>query len=106
MHLYHPLGSQKSPRLAQQVARNRGQECGNIELTGYLANTAGPVSLVLDLHITHERFGSSTDLSINGMDTYITLMMQIGHLKMRLSLTKLENIVLTIITTLLILSPS
>jgi hypothetical protein len=26
----------------------------------------GPVSLVLDLHITHDRFGSSSDLSING----------------------------------------
>jgi hypothetical protein len=25
-----------------------------------------PVSLVLDLHITHERFGSSSDPSING----------------------------------------
>ena len=26
----------------------------------------GPVSLVVDLHITHERFGSSSDPSING----------------------------------------
>ena len=32
------------------------------------------------------------------MDTYITLMKRIGHL-MRLPLTKLENIALTIITT-------
>jgi hypothetical protein len=26
----------------QQVARKRGQWCGDIELTGYLANAAGP----------------------------------------------------------------
>ncbi len=29
-------------------------------------NTSGPVPLVLDLHIDHERFGSSSDPSING----------------------------------------
>ena len=48
----------------QQVARSRGQRCGEIELAGYLANAAGPVPLVLDLHITHERWGSSSDPSI------------------------------------------
>ena len=36
----------------------------DIELTGYLTNTTGPVCLVLDLHITHDRFGSSSDPSI------------------------------------------
>ncbi len=35
-------------------------------MTGHLVNAVGPVSLVLDHHITHERFGSSSDLSING----------------------------------------
>ena len=35
-------------------------------MTGYLANQTGPVPLVLDLRITHERFGRSSDLSING----------------------------------------
>jgi hypothetical protein len=29
-------------------------------------NAAGPVSLVLDLHIAHDRFGSSSDRSLNG----------------------------------------
>jgi hypothetical protein len=33
---------------------------------GYLANQAGPVPLVLDLRIAHERFGPSSDLNING----------------------------------------
>jgi hypothetical protein len=48
------------------VARSRGQRCGNIELAGYLVNVAGPVPLVLDLHITHDRFGSRSDPGLNG----------------------------------------
>ncbi len=32
----------------------------------YLANVAGPVPLVLDLRIAHERFGSTSDPSLNG----------------------------------------
>ena len=35
-------------------------------MTGYLANQTGPVPLVLVLRIDHERFGRSSDLSING----------------------------------------
>ncbi len=33
---------------------------------GYLANETDPVSLVLDLRITHDRVGSSTDPTLNG----------------------------------------
>jgi hypothetical protein len=36
----------------------RGQLCGDIEFAGYPENEAGPVPLLLDLHIAHERFGS------------------------------------------------
>ena len=50
----------------QQVVKSRGQHCGDIELTGYLENAAGPVSFVLDLRIVHDRFGSSSDPSLNG----------------------------------------
>jgi hypothetical protein len=50
----------------QQVVKNRGQDCGDIELAGFLANETGPVPLVLDLHITHDRVGSSTDPTLNG----------------------------------------
>jgi hypothetical protein len=50
----------------QQVIKSRGQHCGDIELAGYLSNEAGPVPLVLDLRIAHDRFGSSTDPSLNG----------------------------------------
>ncbi len=48
------------------MARSRGQHCGDIELVGYLENAVGPVSLVMDLHITHERWGSSSDPTLNG----------------------------------------
>jgi hypothetical protein len=61
----NPLGDHHTVK-TQQVARSRGQRCGDIELAGYLANAAGPVPLVLDLRITHERFGRSSDLSIDG----------------------------------------
>jgi hypothetical protein len=36
----------------------RGQHCGDIELAGYLANEAGPLPLVLNLRIAHDRVGS------------------------------------------------
>ena len=50
----------------QQVVKSRGQLCGDIELAGYLANEAGPVPLVLDLRIAHDRVGSSADPTLNG----------------------------------------
>jgi hypothetical protein len=34
-------------------------------LSAYLADAAGPVNLVLDLRLTHERFGSSSNPSLN-----------------------------------------
>jgi hypothetical protein len=53
------------------VVKSRGQHCGDIELTGYLANEAGPVPLVLDLRIVHDRVGSSTDPTLNGHLKYL-----------------------------------
>jgi hypothetical protein len=50
----------------QQVLKNRGQHCGDTEIAAYLANEADPVPLVLDLRITHDRVGSSTDPNLNG----------------------------------------
>ncbi len=50
----------------QQVAKSRGQHCGDIELAAYLANAALPVPLVLDLRIAHDRFGRSFDPYLNG----------------------------------------
>jgi hypothetical protein len=50
----------------QQVVTSRGQDGGDIELVGYLANAVGRVPLVLDLRIAHDRVGSSTDPTLNG----------------------------------------
>jgi hypothetical protein len=49
----------------QQVPRSRGQRCGDIKLSAYLANAAGPVPLVLDLRMVHERWGSSSNPSLH-----------------------------------------
>jgi hypothetical protein len=35
-------------------------------MSPYLVNTTGPVPLVLDLHIAHERWGSNVDPDLNG----------------------------------------
>jgi hypothetical protein len=64
--LFHTTHKTKT----QQVIRNRGQHCGDIELPGYLTNETDPVPLVLDLRITNDRFGRSSDLSLNGKLRY------------------------------------
>ena len=64
--LFHTTHNVKT----QQVVRNRGQRCGEIDLASYLTNVAVPVPLVLDLCITHDRRGSSSDPSINGHSHY------------------------------------
>jgi hypothetical protein len=82
LHMYRPLGCQEAHDWAadqiadlfrtthkvktQQVSKSRRQRCGDIELAAYLANAAGPVPLVLDLRIAHERVGNSSDPSIKG----------------------------------------
>jgi hypothetical protein len=40
--------------------------CGDIDLGGYLANEAGPVPLVLNLRIAHDKVGSNADPTLNG----------------------------------------
>jgi hypothetical protein len=62
LYLYHSFGCQKRTT----TGRIRGRYCGDIDVVTYLTNTEGPVSLVLDLHIDHDQFGSSSDLNLNG----------------------------------------
>ena len=50
----------------QQVVKSRGRHCGDLELAAYLVNAAGPVPLVLDLRLTHDRIGSSANPALNG----------------------------------------
>jgi hypothetical protein len=87
---------------AQHVTKNRGRHGGDVELTVYRVNVEGPVPLVMDLLISHDRFGSSSvskvTLTLILMDTYITLMIWINH-SMRLPLTRSDSIELTTIIT-------
>ncbi len=48
------------------MVKSRGQHCGDIELGGYLTNTSGPVSSVLDLRVPHDRVDRSPDPVLNG----------------------------------------
>jgi hypothetical protein len=64
--LFHTTHKTKT----QQVVKSRGQNCGDVELAGYLAHTVGPVPLVLDLRIVHDRFGSRSDPNLNGQLHY------------------------------------
>jgi hypothetical protein len=57
--LFHTTNKTKT----EQVARSRGQQCGDIQLTDYLVNTT-------DLEVA---------LTSTLMDTYIILMIWIGH---------------------------
>ncbi len=48
------------------MVKSLGQYCGEIELAGYLSNAVEPVPLVLDLRLTHDRFGKNSDPTLNG----------------------------------------
>jgi hypothetical protein len=65
--LFHTTNRVKT----QQVSKNRVQDCGDVELAGYLANTTGPVPLMLDLHIVMTATGVVLTLVLT--DIYITL---------------------------------
>ena len=58
--------------MTQQVSNRRGHRGGDIELVIYLSNTEGPVSLVMDLWIVHELWGSNSNPSLNGHLHYPT----------------------------------
>ena len=63
----------------KQVVKNRGQHCGDVELTGYLTSDVVPVSLVLDLRITHDRVGNSVDPNLNGHLTIMITLLVLYH---------------------------
>jgi hypothetical protein len=86
----------------QHVTKTRGRHCGDIDLETCLANVVGPVSLELDLRIDHDRFGSRSDLNINGHLHYTNDM----HNSLNeVAADKNGNIALTVITILLVQSP-
>ena len=62
VHVLHNSAQRVTTKVKNtQVARSRGQRCGDIELADYLADATGPVNLVMDLRIAQERFGSSSE---------------------------------------------
>jgi hypothetical protein len=48
------------------VTASAGHHRGDVEIREYLRNAAGSWSLVFDLSITHDRFGSLTHVQQNG----------------------------------------
>ena len=86
----------------QQVVKIRGQNGGDIQLDAYLANTGGPVPLVLDLRITHDRWGRSADPTLN---VHLHFPHDIDRLLNQDAAAKLESIVLTVIIILQMRSP-
>jgi hypothetical protein len=53
-------------RTQHGVTASAGQRRGDVELRSYLRDQAGSRSLVFDLSITHDRFGSSSHVQQNG----------------------------------------
>ena len=49
------------------TVKNGKRRPGDVEIRNYLQDAAGCRSLVFDLSITHERFGSSTHVHQNGL---------------------------------------
>jgi hypothetical protein len=54
-------------RTQHVVTASAGQRRGDVEIRNYLQDQAGSRSLVFDLSITHDRFGSSSHVQQNGL---------------------------------------
>ena len=54
-------------RTQHGVTARAGQRRSNVELCSYLQDAAGRRSLVFDLSMTHDRFGSSSHVQQNGL---------------------------------------
>ncbi len=61
-----PHGRTHGPH-AHCVTASAGQKLDDMELCSYLQDTAGSWSLVFDLSMTHDRFGSSSHVQQKGM---------------------------------------
>ena len=53
-------------RTQHGVTASAGQRRGDVEIRNYLRDQAGSRSLVFDLSIAHDRFGSSSHVQQNG----------------------------------------
>ena len=65
---WSPCSALSSTQLDTRSARS--QRRGNVEMRNYLRDEAGSRSLVFDLAVTHQRFGSSSHPHQNGLRTH------------------------------------
>jgi hypothetical protein len=54
-------------RMQHGVTATAGQRCGDVEIRNYLQDAADRRSMVFDLSMTHDRFGSSSHVQQNGL---------------------------------------
>jgi hypothetical protein len=57
-------------RIQHCVTASAGQQRGDVEIRNYIRDQAGSRSLVFDLSITHDRYGSSSHPLQNGRLTH------------------------------------
>ena len=62
--LFHTAGH--TVRTQHGVTASAGQRRGDVEIRNYLQSQAGSRSLVFDLSIAHDSFGSSSHVQQNG----------------------------------------
>jgi hypothetical protein len=79
-HVYYPLGCQEGPRLGGWPDLFHTTHKANFatQLVARIRGSTMWMPLVLDLRITHDRFGSSADPNLNGQLHYPNNIM-IGH---------------------------
>ena len=63
--LFHTAGH--AVRTQHGVTASAGQKRGDVELRSYFQDAAGRRSLVFDLSMTHDRFGSSSHVKQKGL---------------------------------------
>ncbi len=85
-------------RTQHGVTASAGQRRSDVELRSYLQDAAGRRSLVFDLSMTHDRFGSSGHMQQNGMLSHPQTSMRLCVLLRSAKLTTIGNNTLTIRT--------
>jgi hypothetical protein len=60
-------------RTQHGVTASAGQRRGDVEISSFLQDGAGRQSLVFDLSMTHNRFGSSSHVQQNGLLSHVLL---------------------------------
>ncbi len=67
--LFHTAGH--IVRTQHGVTASTGQRPGDVEIGSFLQDGVGRLSLVFDLSMTHNRFGSSSHVQQNGLLSYL-----------------------------------